>query len=651
MQSLWNDQQAPAAADDLALRAYSSRLIGQDRSLVLHGGGNTSVKSTVTDRFGERHRVLWVKASGFDLATMGQEGFTGLMLDKVLRLAGLDVLSDADMVSELKVARLNPEAAAPSIEAIVHALVPYKYVDHSHADAVLTISNSPQGSEILSKVYGPRTKILPYVKPGFDLALQFRAFLDEGGFEDCDAIILEHHGVFTFADDARQSYEAMIAAVTAAEAYLAETVEPLPSATPALTPIEIATARKAVSRTAGRAVLSLSAGCVPSSFAPVLADLAHGGTVTPEHVLHNKPFPAWLETDAPDAGVESFAVEYRGYFERGEDASLTMLSPYPHWGVFADGSVRSFGPNLKRAGVSADVARVTSSVLYQASQLGGWQGLDEAQMRAIEYWELEQAKLKRQPGDPVLAGKVAVVAGGATGIGRATAELLAKRGAVVAVLDIDPAAGQFATGPGRLAYTLDLRDEHRVAAALAEIARGHGGIDILVCNAGIFRTGARIETLSDDDWDLTLDINLSAHRRVLKQAIPYLKLGVDPGVVFVASRNVPAPGAGAAAYSVSKAGLTQLMRVAALELAPEGITVNAVHPDAVFDTNLWTTEALEASAKRYGLTVEQYKQRNLMKVEVRSADVASAIVAFVDGTLPRTTGAQLPVDGGNDRVI
>jgi len=633
------------------MRVYSSRLIGLDRALVLHGGGNTSVKDTVVDRFGDHHDVLRVKASGYDLATMGAEGFTGLLLAPVLRLAGLDVLSDSDMVAELKKARLDPEAAAPSIEAIVHALVPYRFVDHSHADAMLTISNSPRGGDILRDIHGPRVKILPYVKPGFDLALQFRDFLRDGGFSDCDAILLEHHGVFTFADDARVSYERMIETVDVAEAFLARTVVALPALPSAMTAIEVARARKAASALAKRALLSLPAGTVAADAAGHLAELSRHGTVTPEHVLHNKPFAALLDRAEPGAGFEAFAADYRAYFERADNPALVMLPPYPHWALFDDGSARSFGPNLRRASISADVVGVTLSALHQARQLGGWRGLSESHLRDIEYWELEQAKLKRQPADPVLSGKVAVVAGAATGIGRATAERLAQLGAIVAGIDIDPAVTDLVGLRGCKGYVADLRDEAGVAAILESVVQAYGGLDILICNAGIFRAGAKIESLGDDDWDATLAINLSAHRKVLKSAIPYLKLGIDPGVVFVASRNVPAPGAGAAAYSVSKAGLTQFMRVAALELAGDGITVNAVHPDAVFDTNLWTPQALETSAARYGMTVEAYKQRNLLKAEIRSSHVAAAIVAFVDGTLPRTTGAQLPVDGGNERVI
>jgi NAD(P)-dependent dehydrogenase (short-subunit alcohol dehydrogenase family) len=328
-----------------------------------------------------------------------------------------------------------------------------------------------------------------------------------------------------------------------------------------------------------------------------------------------------------------------------------MLAPFPHWALFDDGSCRSFGPNLKRATISADVANTTLAAMHYADGMGAWQGLAEQDLRDLEYWELEQAKLKRQKPPSELTGKIAVVSGAAAGIGQACAEVLSEKGAIVIGLDIDPSIKETMSGPGYQGVVLDLTDEQAVAEALARVVENYGGLDIVVSNAGIFRTGANVETLSDEDWDDILAVNLSSHRKLIKQAVPYLRHGVNPGIVIIGSRNVAAPGAGAAAYSVSKAGLTQLMRVVALELAPEGVTVNAVHPDAVFDTRLWTPEALATSAARYGLTVEAYKTRNLLKAEIRSRDVARAVATFVDGTLPATTGAQLPVDGGNDRVI
>ena len=652
MQNRWNEQDAAAAAaSDLDLRAYSSRLIGVERALVLHGGGNTSVKSGHTDRFGDEQDIIWVKASGFDLAAMGPEGFTALDLSKLLRLSTLEQLSDADMVNEVLCARLDADAAAASIEAIVHALIPAKYVDHSHADAILTISNAPGGRQRFRQIFGERVLLLPYVKPGFDLALQFRRVLEETDLSKFDAVISENHGIFTYADEARASYEMMINVVDQAERYLrdefgeADNVAPLESDA-----LAVARARKGASDLAGVPLISRQCRTVSVHQVERYGALLRHGTLTPEHVIHNKPYPALLGADEA-AGLAAFRAEYTAYFERAGDPGLTMLAPFPHWALFKTGQCRSFGPNLKRATISADVADSTLKAMYYADRMGGWQGLGEEDLRDLEYWQLEQAKLKRQKPSAELSGKIAVVSGAAAGIGQACAETLRDKGAVVVGLDIDPSIAGTMAEPGFEGVVLDLTDEAAVARALAQTVDDYGGLDIVVSNAGIFRSGANVETLCDRDWDDVLAVNLTSHRKLLKQAVPYLRHGIDPGVVIIGSRNVAAPGGGAAAYSVSKAGLTQLMRVAALELAPEGVTVNAVHPDAVFDTKLWTAEALATSAARYGLSVEAYKARNLLKAEIKSRDVALAVTAFVDGTLRRTTGAQLPVDGGNDRVI
>lgn len=505
------------------------------------------------------------------------------------------------------------------------------------------------GRALLDRVYGGRALILPYVKPGFDLARQIRAALRDPGLAGVDAIILEHHGVFTWGYTARESYDRMIAICDAAEQWIAAHLPPLAEASPPpADPVEIARLRGRASALAGRAVVSVPAGALPPDEIGAVVERAERGTLTPEHVIHNKPFPA---VPGPDPDLSSFAARYDAYVARAGDPALAPLPPYPSWAILPGGQVRSFGPTLARARVSADVAAANVRALRHAGALGGWQGLSEAEMRALEYWDLEQAKLKARGEPPPLAGKVAVVSGAAAGIGRATAEALHDRGAVVVGLDVDPLVREHMNRPGHDAVLVDLTDAAVVAAALAGVVQAYGGIDILVSNVGIFRTGASIETLSDEVWDATLAINLTSHRRLLQHAVPFLRHGVNPAVVFIGSRNVSAPGAGAAAYSVSKAGLTQLMRVAALELAPEGVTVNAVHPDAVFDTRLWTEETLQNSARRYGLTVAEYKARNLLRAEVRSVDVARAVVALVDGTLSRTTGAQIPVDGGNDRVI
>lgn len=649
MKNRWNDADAPK--NDLELRAYTSRLIGLDRALVLHGGGNTSVKTTVTDVFGKEVEAIFVKASGFDLAKMGTEGFTGLELEPLLRLAELKVLSDPDMVREVKRSQFEPSAANASIEAIVHAVIPHKFVDHSHADAILTLSNSAIPATIWTEIFGKSVAVLPYVKPGFDLALQIKSFLDAGGFENCDGLVLENHGLFTFSENAQDAYTRHIELVDIAERYLTNTYgELVPSASMSQDAVALAALRKAVGKLAGGPVISRPSCSVDPAVTQVMAAMAKQGTVTPEHVIHNKPFPAFLGDDA-DEGLATFAQDYQAYFDRANDTDLTRLPLHPHWALFESGAIRSFGPNLTRANISADVARTTARALLFAQQAGGWQGLAEEDLRGLEYWEMEQAKLRKQPKGPELTGKVALVTGAASGIGLATAKRLHERGAIVVGFDINPETPRILNGTGIVGKTVNALDDQATRAAINEIVQDYGGIDILVSNAGIFPMGQHVAEIGDDAWSKSMSLNLDAHMRLVRALIPVLEHGFDPSIVFMASRNVTAPGPGAAAYSVAKAGLTQLMRVLAMELAPKGITVNALHPDAVFDTGVWTQEALKRSAQRYGMSIDEYKARNLLQAEITSADIANAVLVCVNGMLRVTTGAQLPVDGGNDRVI
>jgi NAD(P)-dependent dehydrogenase (short-subunit alcohol dehydrogenase family) len=312
----------------------------------------------------------------------------------------------------------------------------------------------------------------------------------------------------------------------------------------------------------------------------------------------------------------------------------------------------SFGPTVKEAAVVADIASHTAATIQAAEALGGWQALPEADIFAIEYWELEQAKLRKGAGPrPTLQGKVALVSGAAAGIGLAIGKVLHEHGAAVVALDINPEITTAFDGPDQLGLVVDLTNQEAVKAAIVETVRRFGGLDILVSNAGIFTAGANIEDLDDANWSRSLLLNLTSHEQLLKHCIPFLKKGIDATAIFVGSRNVRAPGAGAASYSCAKAGVTQLTRVAALELAPHNVRVNIIHPDAVFDTKLWTPEALQRSAERYGLTVEQYKKRNLMKCEITSRDIGLMVASMAGPAFAKTTGAQIPVDGGNDRTI
>ncbi len=657
MNSLWNDQDAGAfAGDDLAMRVYSSRLLGSSASLVLHGGGNTSVKSTVKDFFGREREVLFVKGSGWDLKTIEKPGFPALHLEDTQRLAELESLSDADMTQQLRALLLDPSSPSPSVEAILHAILPPKFVDHTHTDAVVTLTNTPNGEDIMRDIYAD-CLVLPYIMPGFILAKQVYEAVKGQDLSRYKGIILKHHGVFTFNDDAKVAYEDMIELVTRAERYLDTNdirVAHTKPAEPDIDLLGLAAIRQAVSKARGRAQVAVLDSCEEArtyASRDDVAEIACRGPITPDHVIRTKRVPVILG-EAPHTDVQGFVEQYQAYFECNKNPDLTMLDPAPRFGIWKNNGSVAFGNSLKECNIIKDISRHTRWAVQIGEQLGGWQPLPESEIFELEYWSLEQAKLKKGSASPKAhQGKVAIVTGAASGIGKATCEALTEDGAVVVGLDINPEVEAHLSAIGAQGLVCDMQDTECVREAIDKVVAQYGGLDIIVCNAGMFATGERIEHLSDEVWDNTMGLNLTATQRFIKLAIPYLKLGVDPSILIVGSRNCLAPGAGAAAYSVSKAGLTQLARVAALELAEHGIRVNVLHPDAVFDTGLWTQEALEASAKRYGLTVEEYKKKNILSTEITSRDVAKVLSVVASDVFSATTGAQIPFDGGNDRVI
>jgi rhamnose utilization protein RhaD (predicted bifunctional aldolase and dehydrogenase)/NAD(P)-dependent dehydrogenase (short-subunit alcohol dehydrogenase family) len=658
MRSRWNQQDAQAhAGDDLAVRVYSSRLLGADEDLVMHGGGNTSVKSTVTDGLGRTIEVLLVKGSGWDLSTIEKPGFPALRLDDTRQLASLDTLSDLDMTTMLRSFMLDPAAPSPSVEAILHAIIPARFVDHTHADAVVTLTNNPDGQTIIEDLY-PDCLILPYVMPGFILSKQVATAIAGLDLASIKGIILLHHGVFTFADDAQTAYESMIELVDRAQRYITERVTLEEDQTPP--PIDLRTLaaiRKAVSLARGKpqlAVLDASPDAAAFASRPDLASIATRGPITPDHVIRTKRIPVLIE-QSPGKGVPevaAYADDYRAYFNRNTPGSLTMLDPAPRVGLWHATGAIAFGSTPRECAIITDINRHTRRAIATGERLGGWAALPEADIFELEYWSLEQAKLTKSSGPPrPHLGKVAMVTGAASGIGRAAAETLAEDGAQVVALDINPAVTDTFADANITPVVCDLTDESTVKAAVEQAVASFGGLDILVANAGIFNAGETIEEHTNQTWDQALAVNLTATRQLMTESIAYLKLGIDPSILIVGSRNVAAPGPGAAAYSASKAALTQLARVAALELAESGIRVNIVHPDAVFDTDLWTDDALERSAARYGLSVNAYKTKNLLGVEITSNDVARMLSTIAGPVFRATTGAQIPVDGGNDRVI
>lgn len=655
MQSRWNSEEAARYNDDtLALRAYSSRLLGADPDLVLHGGGNTSAKIDVPDLYGEPQTILHVKGSGWDLASIEPAGFSPLRLEPVQRLVELEVLSDAAMMSALRAASIDPDAPAPSVETITHALIPFRFVEHTHADALVTLTNSEGGEERVRALYGDSVLIVPYVMPGFVLAKLIAELTREVKWDSLQALVLLNHGVFTFGDEARTSYERMIEIVAQAE----QALDPVASAVTEgpqgrFAPHELASLRQAVSEAAGTAqVVAIDESPTATGFVARddAAALAERGCLTPDHVLHTKPRPL-IVSDNFAADVTAYVEDYNNYFAQHAGPEHTELDPAPRWALCAGTGIAGFGPTAARAQVALEIGQHAARAAQLAEALGGWRPLGGVELFDVEYWELEQAKLKRGGSPPPLQGKIALVTGAASGIGKACADELLQQGATLLALDVNPAVEDLFEGPAAGGIVCDVTDSGAVDAAVEKAVRRFGGLDIVITNAGTFPPGLQIEDLDDDAWTKVLDVNLHGHLRVLRAATPYLKIGIEPAVVVIASKNVLAPGPGAAAYSAAKAGLTQLSRVAALELGEHGVRVNVLHPNAVFDTALWTDEVLASRAKQYGLSVEDYRRGNILGVEVESRHVAALAVAFAGPLFSRTTGAQVPIDGGNERVI
>lgn len=657
MKSLWSNSDAKKFKGDLGKRVYTSRLLGANPELVLHGGGNTSVKSTEKDFFGDKVEVLHVKGSGWDLGTIEAEGFAPVRMEALLKMSRLDRLSDPEMVKQQRAAMLDPAAPNPSIEAILHAVIPQKFVDHTHANAVVALTNHRHGAEAVAEVYGDRVAVIPYVMPGFDLAKAVaKALADLDPFQ-LDGLILMNHGIFTMHDDARTSYELMIQLVTEAEIYLSTKLGKtfsFPTAKPTEDLLALSRIRKKVSDLRGVPVLaSLDASPEAAGFASRadVAKIATRGPLTPDHTIRTKRVPAVIGKDI-DKALDKYAADYAKYFEKYNEGE-TMLAPDPRWAVWQNQGIVAFGATESEAGVLTDISTSTWRTITQAEEAfeGGWKALPAGKLFEIEYWELEQAKLKKSGNTPVHQGKVAIVTGSAAGIGFACAQSLAEQGAKVIGLDLSPEIEEQMASIGGIGIIANLTEDAKVIEAVEGVIRRFGGLDILVSNAGIFTAGAYLENLESKNWDLSMAVNLTSHQKLLKYTIPYLKNGIDPAIVLVGSRNVNAPGAGAASYSCAKAGLTQLCRVASLELAPFGVRCNIIHPDAVFDTKLWTEENLKRSAERYNMTVEEYKTRNLLKTEIKSKDVGNMVAAMASPLFGKTTGAQVPVDGGNDRVI
>jgi len=677
MRSLWSDRDAEAmvgryaeagVAADLALRVYTSRLLGGDPALVLHGGGNTSVKTMATDLVGEDCDVLCVKGSGWDMAAIEPAGLPAVRLQPIQTLRRREALSDEDMVRVQRANLLDPGAPNPSVETLLHAFLPHKFIDHTHATAVLSLADQPDAARRCAELYGGRLGLVPYIMPGFLLAKKAAEIFEED--EGVEGLVLLKHGVFTFGDTAREAYERMIDAVSLAEERLKQgrknvfapaALPPAPAKPEEIAPIL-------------RGACALSDPTLPGSYkrfvldfrgGPAVLNLVNGadierygraGVATPDHTIRTKNYPLIAPPAASGAldefaaaareAVERFVAEYHAYFARNNAAVGGIkreLDPAPRVILVPGVGLFGLGRSAKDAAIAADLAETWVATVTDAEAVGTFESLPEAELFEMEYWSLEQAKLGGT--FESLPGQVAVVTGGAGTIGLATAKALRAEGAEIALFDRAAADPQAAAKKiGVLGIACDVTDAAQVKAAFDRVVARFGGVDIVVSNAGAAWQG-RIGEVSDSVLRESFELNFFAHQSVAQQALRIMLAQRTGGcLLFNVSKQALNPGADFGPYGLPKAATLALMRQYALDYGAEGIRANAVNADRIRG-GLLTPEMIAQRSTARGLSEAQYMGGNLLGREVAAEDVAAA---FVDLALARNTTASIAtVDGGN----
>ncbi len=677
MKSLWNDKDAAALIahyaaqgfpSDVALRIYSSRLLGGDPTLVQHGGGNTSLKTRERLVTGETVEVIRVKGSGWDLGAIEPAGMPAMRLAPLLDLKRVPRMSDEAMVNAQRSALLDSAAPTPSVETLLHAWTPHTVIDHTHANAVLALVDQPDGERRARALYGEELAICDYVMPGFSLAHQVRQVVEKN--PDIQGVILLRHGIFTWGEDARSSYERMILMVSRAEEVLERAARQRPKAAPAPPPGNEFAARVlpllrgALAEDLGegnwrRVVLErrVSPQIMQYVHQPELARFSQAGPVTPDHVLRIKPWPLLLpelgalSTDQLRArvidAIRDFKSRYTAYFQRHNarvGGDRKPMDAIPRVILAPDLGLIGIGARHGDAVVAADVAQTNVAVITAAEALGPYTPISEAEVFDIEYWSLEQAKLgKSSP--KRLSGHVTVITGGGGTLGSAIARAFAQEGADVVVLDTDLAAAQISAKSVRgLGLRCDVTSAREVADAMATISARYGGVDILVSNAGAAWSGP-IGAVSDADLRASFELNFFGHQNMAQAAVAIMQQQATGGVLlFNASKQALNPGANFGPYGIPKAALVALARQYAIDYGSTGIRANVVNADRIRSGLLTDPMIAERSGAR-GVSEAEYMSGNLLGLEVRAGDVAEAFVQLA--LAQRTTAAILTVDGGN----
>jgi len=663
---------------DLALRVYTTRLLGGDPRLVLHGGGNTSVKTRARDLMGREVEVLCVKGSGADMAAIMPAGLPAVRLAELRMLRARDAMTDEEMVRLLRANLLDPMAPTPSVETLLHAFVPHKFVDHTHATAVLSLVDQPDGEARAADLYDGRMAIVPYIMPGFALAKRAGEIFDAmpapaaaaTGAATVAGLILHKHGIFTFGEGAEEAYERMIEMVSLAEARLSRgrrnvfVPSPLPQA---LLPLAEAapiirgacSLPGAVAGAFRRLILDFRAGGAIMNFVngAEVRHYATRGVATPDHTIRTKNWPLLL--DPPRLGgdfattsratVADFVAAYRDYFERNNarcGGTKTMLDPLPRMVLVPGLGLFGLGRTRKDARIAADLAEAAVETITDAEATGRFESISEADMFDVEYWSLEQAKLGAAREAP-LTGQVAAITGAAGAIGTATARAFAGAGAELALFDIDDDAARAtaeAIGGAALALGCDVTDPASVRAAFARIAETFGGVDIVVSNAGAAWQG-RIGEVDEAILRQSFELNFYGHQRVAQAAVAIMRAqGTGGCLLFNASKQAVNPGPDFGPYGLPKAATLFLARQYALDHGADGIRANAVNADRI-RSGLLTDAMIAERSRARGLSAADYMSGNLLGREVLAEDVAQAFLA--QALALKTTAGITTVDGGN----
>ena len=678
MQSAWVDADAEALVAragqsgvdrDLALRVYTTRLLGRDRKLVLHGGGNTSLKTQLGDRFGDEVDVLYVKATGADMATLGPQGLCAIRLAPMRKLRALDHIEDEELVAVERANLIDPAAPNPSVETMLHAFLPHKFVDHTHARAVLSLIDQPDGEDKCADAFRDRLAFVPYLMPGFGLAKKAAEVFER--LQPSDGLILGKHGIVTWGETAREAYERMIEMVTLAEAFLDRQCKPRvvatlwrePAPVTAVAPIVRGACSLDDDKTGGawrRLVMEFRAGeTVLSVLQSDLPRLSQGGVVTPDHTIRTKNWPLVLP-HAEDGKLDEFARQardaagkfvshYRDYFARHNKrvgGIKRELDPLPRVVLVPGLGLFGLGPTKRDAIIAADIAEEWMAVVYNAELTGSFESISEDEMFDCEYWPLEQAKLGAHIERP-LVGQIAAVTGAGGAIGAATARAFAAAGAEVALLDVNfSAASKQAEkiSPTALPVVCDVTDAESVRTAFDTIVKNFGGVDIVVSNAGAAWQG-RIGEVAEDIMRKSFELNFYGHQRVAQAAVKImLAQGTGGCLLFNVSKQAVNPGPNFGPYGIPKAAALALMRQYALDYGSDGIRANAVNADRI-RSGLLTPEMIASRSKARGVSEKDYMSGNLLGREVTAEDVAQA---FLHQALElKTTADVTTVDGGN----